>query len=335
MIVVTFQNAVLEADLSKYLELFSPFDNPNGCKATGTFFVSHQYTDYFSVQTLASQRHEIGINSITSGNGTEYWKNASEELWKDELQGQMEILQLLANVNKTRLLGERAPYLQMGGDNQMRAVQKSKLLYDASRPTRNGSTSPNLLWPYTYDYISTQDCAIPPCPSKSFPGIWQIPLLDFKDKNGFYWPTLDGCNVSSVADVFILFHTKFVDHYLSNRAPLVLTLSSAWINSPFKRLGTAVFLDYVLGLKDVFLVPAKSVIDWIRAPTPVSKLDSFKPWQCKDAPPPVCNQTDAKLCRYDEHRRITNGTAKYQTRACVKECPKCYPWLDDTHGVKC
>jgi len=219
----------------------------------------------------------------------------------------------------------------------MEGLNCSRLKYDASRPTRSGSVSPNLLWPYTYDYRSTQDCAIEPCPSKSFPGIWQIPLLDFKDKNGVFCPVLDACAVDSLSDVFILLHQKFVDHYLSNRAPLVLTLSSAWVNTPFKLLGTAVFLDYTLGLQDVYVIPSKSVLDWISDPTPVSSLDSFQPWQCNNTAPSVCALKDAKLCSYDHERRIVNATERftYQTTACVTECPKCYPWLHDTAGVDC
>jgi len=83
----------------------------------------------------------------------------------------MTVLRNLANV--TDVHGFRAPYLQPGGDSQMTALQwlqnqseyHQQFVYDASRVSVDFSTSLNgLLWPYTYDYNSTQDCISPPCP---------------------------------------------------------------------------------------------------------------------------------------------------------------------------
>ena len=36
-------------------------------------------------------------------------------------------------------------------------------------------------WPHTFDYESTMDCQIEPCPDCKFPGIWSQPLLDLED----------------------------------------------------------------------------------------------------------------------------------------------------------
>jgi len=338
MIILTFQNAILAQDLALYLKLFEGRVNPNGCPAAGTFFVAHEYTDYFSVQTLASRRHEIGVNSITSGQSVDYWKQASVQVWTDEMKGEIEILQLLANVSASRVRGERAPYLQMGDNNQMQMLQNVKLLYDASRVSVNGSQAPNLLWPYTYDYDSTQDCVIPPCPTESFRGIWQMPLLDLKDIRGNYCATLDGCMVNTASDVMQILQMAFLGRYFSNRAPLVLTMGSAWINTPFKLQGTLRFLDYLRGRTDVYIIPVGSSLDWVRAPTPVKFLRQFKPWQCTSPAPDVCDVKQAKLCLYDNRNRLVNATAPgiiHQTRACVPACPPCYPWINDTAGTKC
>lgn len=38
-----------------------PRRNQNGCPIVGTFFVSHDYTDYTVIQSLYFEGHEIGI----------------------------------------------------------------------------------------------------------------------------------------------------------------------------------------------------------------------------------------------------------------------------------
>lgn len=39
--------------------------NPNNCPIRGTFFVSHEYTNYRDVQYLWNVGHEIAVHSIT------------------------------------------------------------------------------------------------------------------------------------------------------------------------------------------------------------------------------------------------------------------------------
>ena len=66
MIVVTFENAINEWSYSVYDNILREERvNPNGCPITATFFVSHEWTDYSSVQTLYSKGHEIGVLGLT------------------------------------------------------------------------------------------------------------------------------------------------------------------------------------------------------------------------------------------------------------------------------
>ena len=39
--------------------------NPNGCPIKGTFYISHQYTNYRDVQYLWNIGHEIAAHSVT------------------------------------------------------------------------------------------------------------------------------------------------------------------------------------------------------------------------------------------------------------------------------
>ena len=57
MIVITFDDAVNDENWSLYQDkLFPPtYKNPNGCPIHGTFYTSHQYTNYAMVQKLWNQ----------------------------------------------------------------------------------------------------------------------------------------------------------------------------------------------------------------------------------------------------------------------------------------
>lgn len=132
-----------------------------GCNITATFFVSHKYTDYQMVESLRHWRHEIADHTITHRTPISWWKNATYEEWKNEITGQREILRKFGHIEQETVKGFRAPYLQLGGNNQYKALWDSKFLYDSSIPTTQTQ-----MWPYTFDYKSTQECNVkPPCPT--------------------------------------------------------------------------------------------------------------------------------------------------------------------------
>lgn len=66
------------------------------------------------------------------------------------------------------------------------------LAWECSRPTW-GMRQPGL-WPYTADFLSSQDCQIPECPTGSYPGFWTVPLIDFIGPDNFPCPLIDQCN---------------------------------------------------------------------------------------------------------------------------------------------
>jgi len=67
MIVITFDDAVNVENWNLYTnQVFTKERvNPNGCSIKGTFFISHQYTDYHHIQKLWNKGHEIAVHSIT------------------------------------------------------------------------------------------------------------------------------------------------------------------------------------------------------------------------------------------------------------------------------
>ena len=93
IVFVTSDAAINAADFFEYEKLFDgSIKNPNGCDISGTFFVSHEYTNYCEVQNLYSQRHEIADNSISRRLPISWWGNATEEDQKEEIEGMKEIL---------------------------------------------------------------------------------------------------------------------------------------------------------------------------------------------------------------------------------------------------
>lgn len=68
----------------------------------GTFYVSHEWTDYGQVQTLHSRGHEIASHGITHSFGEKFSKNQ----WLKEVNGQREILHLYGGVPLHEIRGE-------------------------------------------------------------------------------------------------------------------------------------------------------------------------------------------------------------------------------------
>lgn len=65
LVMITFDDSINDLNWDLYREIFSNRVNPNGCPALGTFYVSHEWTDYSQVQTLYSEGHEMASHSIT------------------------------------------------------------------------------------------------------------------------------------------------------------------------------------------------------------------------------------------------------------------------------
>ena len=77
----------------------------------------------------------------------------------------------------------RAPYLQVGGDEQFSMLQENGFEYDCSMPSQEYGFV-NLdsgIWPFTLDHQSGMDCQIKPCPNCSYPALWVQPMLDLED----------------------------------------------------------------------------------------------------------------------------------------------------------
>ncbi|EDO48003.1 predicted protein, partial [Nematostella vectensis] len=197
MIMLTFDDAINMQVFPFYQTLLNDTKNPNGCNVRATFFVSHEYTDYQLLGTLYHERHEIADHTISHRTPIEWWKKATYQDWGSEIRGMRDILKEFGGVNEKDVRGFRAPFLQIGGDNQFKVLHDHSFMFDSSMPTWR--TDPPL-WPYTLDYSSAQDCVIPPCPSGSFPGLWEVPMVYHKGLQNESCSMIDDCNAPTNDD---------------------------------------------------------------------------------------------------------------------------------------
>ncbi|KAK7866559.1 hypothetical protein R5R35_010407 [Gryllus longicercus] len=320
MVLLTFDDSANDLNKGLYHDLFETGrKNANGCPISATFYVSHEWTDYSHVQNLYAGGHEIASHSISHSFGEQF----SQKKWTREIGGQREILAAYGGVKLEDVRGMRAPFLAIGGNKMFKMLYDSNFTYDSSMPVYE-NRPPS--WPYTLDYKIFHDCMIPPCPTRSYPGVWEVPMVMWQDLNGGRCSMGDACSNPPTADgVYKMLIKNFERHYTTNRAPFGLFYHAAWFTQPHHKEGFEAFLDTIVNMQDVWLVTNWQAIQWMRDPTPLSRINSFQPWQCNypDRPkkcnnPKVCNLWHKSGVRY--------------MRTC-QPCPDIYPWTGKT-GVR-
>lgn len=194
-VVLTFDDAITVSNIDFYQRAFDGRLNPNKCPVSATFFVSHEYTNYYLANQLYRKGHEIALHSISHNATTEYWKKATIETLTREFGDQREIMTHFAKIPKEDIQGVRLPFLQMC-ENSFQMLQEQGLLYDYSWPTIHHRVPG--MWPYSLEYRSKQDCVIGPCPKESYPNVWVMPMISWADEQGIFCSMVDTCVNMSV-----------------------------------------------------------------------------------------------------------------------------------------
>ncbi|GJQ67068.1 Cda5 [Trypoxylus dichotomus] len=293
--------------------------NPNGCPIAATFYVSHEWTDYSQVQNLYSDGHEIASHTVSHSFGEQF----SQKKWTKEVAGQREILAAYGGVKLEDVRGMRAPFLSVGGNKMFKMLYDSNFTFDSSMPIYENKPPS---WPYTLDYKLFHDCMIPPCPTRSYPGVWEVPMVMWQDLNGGRCSMGDACSHPADADgVVKLLKKNFQRHYTTNRAPFGLFYHAAYFTKDHHKEGFIKFLDYINSMKDVYLVTNWQAIQWVRDPTPLSRLSNFQPFHCNYSDRPKrCN--NPKVCN------LWHKSGVRYMRTC-QPCPDIYPWTGNT-GIR-
>ncbi|OAD60533.1 hypothetical protein WN48_05050 [Eufriesea mexicana] len=320
IVLLTFDDSVNDLNKGLYADLFEKGrKNPNGCPISATFYVSHEWTDYSQVQNLYASGHEIASHTVSHSFGEQF----SQRKWAREVAGQREILSAYGGVKLEDVRGMRAPFLSVGGNNMFKMLWDTNFTYDSSMPIYE-NRPPS--WPYTLDYKLFHDCMIPPCPTRSYPGLWEVPMVMWQDLNGGRCSMGDACSNPPTADgVYKMLIKNFERHYTTNRAPFGLFYHAAWFTQPHHKEGFISFLDTIVAMDDVWIVTNWQAIQWVRNPTPLPLLHTFESFGCNypDRPkkcnnPKVCNLWHKSGVRY--------------MKTC-QTCPDIYPWTGKT-GIR-
>nr|CAH7729243.1 unnamed protein product [Callosobruchus chinensis] len=247
MILMTFDGAVNLNNYEHYRKVFNhKRHNPNGCEIKGTFFASHEYSNYHMIQELAHEGHEIAVETISQQSGLE---NKGYEEWVAEMVGMRDILKHLANISKSEVVGMRAPFLKPGRNTQYKVLEEFGFIYDSSIGV---PALPIPVWPYTLDYKIPHECKSGTCPSKSFPGVWEVPLNTHyvEGFEGGHCPYLDQCVLHNhdAEDVFEWLQEDFSRYYDQNRAPYMMPFHTNWFSIKELEQGLHKFLNWVVTL---------------------------------------------------------------------------------------
>ncbi|XP_061382748.1 chitin deacetylase 1 [Danaus plexippus] len=330
MIMLTFDGAVNLNNFDLYKKVFNgKLRNPNGCPIRGTFFLSHEYSNYVMVQSLAHDGHEIATGTISQQQGLQ---DKGYEEWAGEIIGMREILNKFANISRSEVVGTRAPFLKPGRNTQFKVLEDFGYIYDSSIGV---PPLPQPVWPYTLDYKIPHECKSGTCPTKAFPGLWEVPFNAHyvESYEGGHCPYLDQCVLHNhdADDVLEWLQEDFTRHYEQNRAPYMMPFHTNWFQiKPLER-GLHKFLNWAANLDDVWFVTMTQSLTWMTDPRSVKSLNNYEPWKCdkKEGPKP-CNLSNK--CALPFKLPETNFTDTRYMETCV-DCPKQYPWLGDSGGT--
>lgn len=331
MILLTFDGAVNLNNYDLYKKVFNKIKNPNGCPIRGTFFVSHEYSNYVQVQALAHDGHEIATGTVSMQQGLQ---DKGYEEWTGEMIGMREILQKFSNISRTDIVGMRAPFLKPGRNTQFKVMEDYGYIYDSSI---GAPPSPIPIWPYTLDYKIPHECKAGTCPTKSYAGLWEVPLNAhyIESYEGGHCPYLDQCVLHNhdADDVLEWLQEDFSRYYDQNRAPYMMPFHTNWFQIKALENGFHKFLDWSSNLPDVWFVTTTQALTWITDPKSTNELGNYEAWKCdkKDQlPSKPCNLSNKCALPFKTSKSNITDTRYMET--CF-ECPNQYPWLGDSGGT--
>jgi len=287
LVFLTFDEAITKTNMVNYSSILHNRKNPNDCPVTMTFFVTHDSNDYTFTHQLFYTGNEIASASISHSTPAQTWASKTVEEWTDELGGMRQTLAKFANIPIASIQGERAPFLQTSGDVTFQAMQKSGLKWDCSYPTIKYSEP--AAFPYTMDYGFAQDCQIEPCPTSTYPGVWNVPMIVLRDVEGHTCSMADGCanRTTTSEEAYTFLKSNFNSHYNSTKAPFGVHLHAAWFLEKSSNLdGYLQFLDDLATMKDVYIVTVSQGLEWMKNPVPLTKANEF--FSCPKIAPSKC-----------------------------------------------
>ncbi|KAL3866439.1 hypothetical protein ACJMK2_043735 [Sinanodonta woodiana] len=279
IVYITIDGDINFQSYAKMKQIFTPTrTNPNGCKISGTFFVTHSGTNYRLAQILHMDGIEIALNGLKN---TAY--NNIED-FRQDVRSHIQKIEAETSVSRDQIRGWRSPDFRPLGDAQFNILHNESL-YDSSLISERSDSKVSKLWPFTLDFGWGETCEIEVCPTLSHPGVWEIPIIPLRGMNGSTpCEYADGCDTAPSTEdgTFQFLMENFRDYYNTNRAPFGLRLHQNWFHWYYRENmnGLLKFIDNLLQLGDVYFVSIASTIEWMKKPTSLSEIQNFEPWKC-------------------------------------------------------
>ena len=277
MVFFTFDDAVTPQVADYYRELFdSKRKNPNGCPISMTLFISHSNTVYRLVREFYDKGMEIASHSVTHS-------HPNSETFKREAKKQRENLAKKARIPESEIVGWRSPFLEPLGDTQPSVLKELGYEYDATLTITKKGNNDKAVTPFTLDHGWPYDCKIKTCPTKSHKGFWEVPVISVKDYlNKYDCVYVDGCNNPPPSEnlAYKFLWDNFQGYYKGNRAPMGINMHASWFYYPDRKAAMNRFIKELVKLDDVYILSVKQVLAWLKHPTPLHQIKTFKPWLC-------------------------------------------------------
>lgn len=330
MILLTFDGAVNHNNYDHYMKVIGgKYANPNGCPIKGTFFISHEYSNYLQIQNLSYTGNEIAVETISLQQGLQ---DKGYEEWVGEMIGMREILRHFSNVSNSEINGMRAPFLKPGRNTQYKVIEDFGFIYDASIVVPSSKIP---VWPYTLDYKIPHECKSGTCPTKTFPGVWEVPMNThfIESYEGGGCPYLDQCVLHhhDANDVLEWLQEDFSRYYEQNKAPYMMAFHTNWFQIKALEDGLHKFLEWATSLPDVWFVTTTQALQWITDPKRNKELTTFDAWDCRK------QSTQTQRPCYNGNKcglafKSGNITDTRYMETC-RDCPAKFPWLGDSEGT--
>ena len=74
---------------------------------------------------------------------------------------------------------------------------------------------------------------------ESFPGLWEVPMVDYFNEKGISCHLIDSCapNYQAYRPFKELLDSNFLLHYKTNKDPFFMPLSAEWLGDYYRRVG--------------------------------------------------------------------------------------------------
>lgn len=293
-----------------------------GCSPKTSIYFMGDTSDYNMANYLAG-KGSVGYHTKTHTTSL----ISPPSVWEDELGGLKSELNQLAKIPKVK--GSRAPFLQTN-DAYFEELQKIGAIYDTSFVygwAQNNIGQSENFWPSTMDYGVPDPLMCKyfgNCPTKSYPGFWEFPIISFKDSS-----FLMDYDVSNYDVVMSQMKQNFRNSYNFNKVPRGFYIHWRYLtnNGDFDFLHTqrVKFLVEFFGwlsatFPDIIFTTEDKVINWIKNPQPISIVKTMSDFQCSNSYP----TTPLNSCPYGVKTCSYNAIS---LKVCGRKCPQPFPAL--------